>query len=128
MLARQAAVDAGAVESVLFRDGYLTEASASNVLIVKDGLIVAPPKDNLILPGITYDATFDLARKGGLDVAIRPVSREEALDADEMWLSSSTKEVLAVTTVDGRPFGGGKPGPVFRRMYTLFQASKPKRP
>jgi len=128
VLARQAAVDAGAVESVLFRDGYLTEASASNVLIVKDGLIVAPPKDNLILPGITYDATFDLARKGGLDVAIRPVSREEALGADEMWLSSSSKEVLAVTTVDGRSFAGGMPGPIFRRIYALFQASKPKRP
>ncbi|HEY1460493.1 MAG TPA: D-amino acid aminotransferase [Casimicrobiaceae bacterium] len=127
VLARQAAVDAGAVESVLFRDGYLTEASASNVLIVKGGLIVAPPKDNLILPGITYDATFDLARKGGLEVAIRPVSREEALGADEMWLSSSSKEVLAVTKVDGRPFAGGMPGPVFRRVYALFQASKPKR-
>jgi len=127
VLARQAAVDAGAVESVLFRDGYLTEASASNVLIVKGGLIVAPPKDNLILPGITYDATFDLARKGGLEVAIRPVSREEALGADEMWLSSSSKEVLAVTKVDGRPFAGGMPGPVFRRVYALFQASKPTR-
>jgi D-alanine transaminase len=127
VLARQAAVDAGAVESVLFRDGYLTEASASNVLIVKSGLIVAPPKENLILPGITYDATFDLARKGGLEVAIRPVSREEALGADEMWLSSSSKEVLAVTKVDGRPFAGGMPGPIFRRVYALFQASKPKR-
>jgi D-alanine transaminase len=127
VLARQAAVDAGAVESVLFRDGYLTEASASNVLIVRDGVIVAPPKDNLILPGITYDATFDLARKSGLDVVIRPVSREETLGADEMWLSSSSKEVLAVTTVDGRPFAGGMPGPVFHRMYALFQASKPKR-
>jgi D-alanine transaminase len=124
VLARQAAVDAGAVESVLFRDGYLTEASASNVLIVKDGVIIAPPKDNLILPGITYDATFDLARDGGMALTVRPVTREEALDADEMWLSSSTKEVLAVTTVDGKPFAGGKPGPVFRKMYALFQASK----
>jgi D-alanine transaminase len=124
VLARQAAVDAGAVESVLFRDGYLTEASASNVLIVKDGVIIAPPKDHLILPGITYDATFDLARDGGLAMTVRPVTREEALGADEMWLSSSTKEVLAVTTVDGKPFAGGKPGPVFRKMYALFQASK----
>jgi D-alanine transaminase len=124
VLARQSAVNAGAVESVLFRDGYLTEASASNVLIVKDGVIIAPPKDNLILPGITYDATFDLARDGGLAVEVRPVTRDEALGADEMWLSSSTKEVLAVTTVDGKPFAGGRPGPVFRNMYALFQASK----
>jgi D-alanine transaminase len=126
VLARQAAVEAGAVESVLFRDGYLTEASASNVLIVKDGIIAAPPKDNLILPGITYDATFELARDGGLAMTVRPVTRDEALAADEMWLSSSSKEVLAVTTVDGKPFAGGKPGPVFRKVHALFQASKRK--
>jgi D-alanine transaminase len=127
VLARQAAVDAGAVESVFFRNGYLTEASASNVLIVKDGVVVAPPKDNLILPGITYDAAFDLAREAGLPVAVRPVSRDEALAADEMWLSSSTKEVLAVTTVDVSPFAGGRPGPMFRKMHALFQASKRRR-
>lgn len=126
VLARQAAIEAGAVESVLFRDGYLTEASASNVLVVKDGAIIAPPKDNLILPGITYDATFELARAGGLTLTVRPVTREEALAADEMWLSSSTKEVLAVTTLDGEPFAGGKPGPVFRKMHALFQESKRK--
>ena len=124
VLARQAAVDAGAVECVLFRNGYLTEASASNVLLVKDGVVIAPPKDNLILPGITYDAAFDLARESGLPVQMRPVPREEALAADEMWLSSSTREVLAVTTIDGRPFAAGKPGPVFRKIYALFQASK----
>jgi len=127
VLARQDAVDAGAVESVLFRNGYLTEASASNVLIVENGVVVAPPKDNLILPGITYDAAFDLAREAGLPVAVRPVPRDEALAADEMWLSSSTKEVLAVTTVDGNPFAGGRPGPMFRKMHALFQASKRRR-
>ena len=126
VLARQAAVEAGAIESVMFRDGYLTEASASNVLIVKDGVIIAPPKDNLILPGITYDATFELARDGGLALTVRPVTRDEALGADEMWLSSSTKEVLAVTRLDGKPYAGGTPGPVFRRMYALFQDSKPR--
>lgn len=126
VLARQAAVEAGAVESVLFRDGYLTEASASNVLIVKNGTIIAPPKDNLILPGITYDATFELAQAGGLPLTVRPVTRDEALGADEMWLSSSSKEVLAVTMVDGAPFAGGRPGPVFRKMYALFQDSKSK--
>jgi D-alanine transaminase len=126
VLARQAAVEAGAIEAVMFRDGYLTEASASNVLIVKDGVIFAPPKDNLILPGITYDATFELAHDGGLALTVRPITRDEALGADEMWLSSSTKEVLAVTTLDGKPYAGGKPGPVFRKMYALFQDSKPR--
>lgn len=124
VLARQLAVDGGAAETVLFRDGHLTEASASNVLIVREGVIVAPPKDNQILPGITYDAAFEVAREGGLAVEIRPIPREEALHADEMWLSSSTKEILAVTKVDGQPFARGHPGPVFRKIYALFQASK----
>jgi D-alanine transaminase len=126
VLARQFAVDNGAIETVMFRNGYLTEASASNVLIVQAGTIIAPPKDNLILPGITYDAALELAREGGLPLEIRPVTRDEALAADEMWLSSSTKEVLAVTTLDGKAFAGGKPGAVYRRMHRLFQASKPK--
>jgi D-alanine transaminase len=124
VLARQRATDAGAAEAVLFRNGFLTEASASNVLIVRDGVILAPPKDNQILPGITYDAAFELARGGGLALEVRPISRDEALAADEMWLSSSTKEVLAVTSVDGKSFAGGSPGPVFRKIYKLFQASK----
>jgi len=124
VLARQRATDAGAAETVLFRNGFLTEASASNVFIVRDGVILGPPKDNQILPGITYDAAFELARGGGLAVEVRPISRDEALAADEMWLSSSTKEVLAVTTVDGKSFAGGSPGPLFHKMHELFQASK----
>jgi D-alanine transaminase len=126
VLMRQLATDRGAVETVMFRDGWLTEASASNVLVVVGGTIVAPPKDNHILPGITCDATMELAREAGLPLEMRPVAKAEALAADEMWLSSSTKEVLAITTVDGRAFGAGKPGPVFRRMWEVFQASKPK--
>jgi D-alanine transaminase len=127
VLMRQLAADAGAIETVMFRDGFLTEASASNVLVVVGGTIVAPPKDNLILPGITYDATLEFAREAGMPVAIRPVRKDEALAADEMWLSSSTKEVLAVTSVDGKPFGDGTPGPVFRRMWEVFQKRKPQR-
>jgi D-alanine transaminase len=126
VLMRQVAVDADAVETVMFRDGCLTEASASNVLIVKGGKVVAPPKDNLILPGITYDATLEVARDAGVPLEVRKVTRAEALGADEMWLSSSTKEVLAITRVDGTAFGGGVPGPVFRRVWQAFQAAKPK--
>jgi len=120
VLMRQFAADAGAIETVMFRDGYLTEASASNALIVKDGTIVAPPKDHLILPGITYGAAEAFALEAGIPFEIRPIPRAEAYAADEWWLSSSTKEVLAVTTVDGKPFAGGVPGPVFRRMHALF--------
>ena len=126
VLMRQLAAEHGAIETVMFRDGFLTEASASNVLIVKDGSIVVPPKDNLILPGITYDAAMEFAREIGIPLELRPVPKAEALAADEMWLSSSTKEVLAVTTVDGKPFAGGTPGPVFRRLWASFQAHKPK--
>ncbi|HEY8245084.1 MAG TPA: D-amino acid aminotransferase, partial [Casimicrobiaceae bacterium] len=125
VLMRQRAADVGAVECVMFRDGHLTEASASNVLIVRGGTIVAPPKDNQILPGITYDATHEFAREAGMPMEVRPVSRDEAVSADEMWLSSSTKEVLAVSTLDGKPFGSGGPGPMFRRMYQAFQNHKP---
>lgn len=124
VLMRQLAVDHDAVETVMFRDGFLTEASASNVLIVRDGTIVAPPKDNLILPGITYDAAEEFALEAGLPFEQRPVARAEALAADEMWLSSSTKEVLAVTTLDGAPFAGGKPGPLFRQVHAIFQRKK----
>jgi D-alanine transaminase len=126
VLMRQLAADAGAIETVMFRDGYLTEASASNLLTVIGGRITAPPKDNLILPGITYGAAEEFARAAGLPFEIRPITRAEAFAADEWWLSSSTKEVLAITTVDGRPFGGGAPGPMFGKMYALFQQHKRK--
>jgi D-alanine transaminase len=110
VLMRQLAVDHNAVEAVLFRDDHLTEASASNVLIVKRGGVIAPPKDHLILPGITYDATLEIARAIGLPVDVRPVSRREA---------------LAVTKIDGAPFGDGKPGAVFRAVWQAFQERKP---
>ena len=126
VLMRQLAADADAVETVMFRDGFLTEASASNVLTVIGGRIVAPPKDSLILPGITYGAVEEFARAAGLPFEIRPIARSEALTADEWWLSSSTKEVLAITRVDDRPFGGGAPGPIFRKMHALFQQQKPR--
>jgi len=123
VLMRQLAADAGAVETVMFRDGMLTEASASNVLVVRDGTVIAPPKDHLILPGITYDAALEFTRAAGVPLEVRPVTRAEALGADEMWLSSSTKEVLAVTTLDGKPFAAGRPGPVFRRVHEAFTAA-----
>ena len=126
VLMRQLAADAGAVETVMFRDGLLTEASASNVLVVRGGTVLAPPKDHLILPGITYDATLEFTRDAGVPLEVRKLTREEALTADEMWLSSSTKEVLAITRLDGVPFAGGAPGPVFRRVWEAFQARKPR--
>ncbi|MGZ5098968.1 MAG: aminotransferase class IV, partial [Usitatibacter sp.] len=126
VLARQISADAGATETIMFRDGMLTEAAASNVFIVKGGVVAAPPQDNLILLGITYDLLVRLAAEGALELQIRPVAEAEVRAADEVWLSSSTKEVLAVTTLDGKPVGTGKPGPIFRRMHALYQDFKSK--
>ena len=126
VLLRQAAVEAGAAECVLFRDGFLTEGSASNIFAVKGGTLLAPPKSNLILPGITYDVILELARDGGIAAEVRPISEIEARAADELWLSSSSKEVLAITNLDGAPVGNGRPGPIFKRMHALFQARKPR--
>lgn len=123
-LLRQAAVDADAVETVLFRDGYLTEASASNVFVVKNGKLLAPPKNHLVLPGITYDVVLELAAANGIALEVREVSEQEVRSADEIWVTSSTKEVLAVTLLDGKPVGNGRPGAVFRRMYQLYQDFK----
>ena len=124
VLARQVSADVGAVETILLRDGLVTEASASNVFVVKDGVVAAPPQDHLILLGITYDLLVQLARDGKVRLEIRPVTEAQLRAADEVWLSSSTKEVLAVTRLDGKPVGDGKPGPLFRRMHALFQEHK----
>jgi D-alanine transaminase len=126
VLARQISYDAGATETILIRDGWLTEASSSNVFVVKDGVVAAAPQDNLILLGITYELVQRLAREGTVKLEVRPIGAAELGSADEVWLSSSTKEVLAVTTIDGKPVGNGKPGPVFRRMHALYQDYKAK--
>ncbi|MBI4204194.1 MAG: D-amino acid aminotransferase [Betaproteobacteria bacterium] len=125
-LLRQTAMDAGAVEVVLFRDGYLTEASASNVFVVKNGVLLAPPKNHLVLPGITYDVVLELVAANGVPHAVREVPEQEVKTADEIWVTSSTKEVLAVTTLDGKAVGAGKPGAVFRRVHQLYQEFKRK--
>ncbi len=125
-LLRQASADAGAVETILFRDGKLTEASASNVFVVRGGVILSPPKSNLILPGITYDVIAEIAQAAGLPLEYRDVSEAEVRGADEVWVTSSSKEVLAIVTLDGQPVAGGRPGPVFRRVHALYQEFKQK--
>jgi D-alanine transaminase len=125
-LLRQMSAEAGAVETILFRDGKLTEASASNVFVVKRGVIHSPPKSNLILPGITYDVVSELARANNLPIEFRDVAEAEVRAADEIWVTSSSKEVLAIVELDGKPVGDGRPGPVFRRMHQLYQDFKQK--
>ena len=121
---RQFANDAGGAECVLFRDGYLTEGSSSNIFVVRNGVLVTPPKSRLILPGITYDLLLELALANGVPTQVRDVAESEVKAADELMLSASLRELLAITQLDGKPVGDGKPGVVFRRLYELFQAYK----
>ena len=126
VLAKQHASEQGGTEVVMLRDGFLTEASASNVFCVFGDPLVSAPKDNHILGGVTLDGVFDLAKKAGMKIEVRPVTEAEMWAADEMWLSSSSKGVLAITTLDDKPIGNsehkGKPGPMFKRMFALVQA------
>lgn len=128
VLLKHEANQAGEDDCVLFRNGYLTESSASNVACIKNGVILCPPKDNLILPGITYELMIELAKQAGLPVEMRRVARREVRSADELWLTSSTKEVIAITKLDGKPVGkgeySGKPGPLFWKMRKLFDEYK----
>ncbi|HVY06705.1 MAG TPA: D-amino acid aminotransferase [Burkholderiales bacterium] len=124
VLLRQEAVDAGCVEAVLLRDGFLTEGAASNVFVVKNGVLLAPPKNHLMLPGITYDVVLEIAQANAIAHEVREILETELRSAEEIWLTSSTREVLAVTRLDDKPVGAGRPGPAFTRMYALYQDYK----
>jgi len=124
VLARQAAVEQGCTEALLIRDGYLKEGAASNIFIVKDGVLLAPPKTRLMLPGITYDVILELAATHGQSVDVRELTEMELRHADEVWMTSSTKEILPITTLDGQPVGNGQPGPVAARMWQWYQDFK----
>jgi D-alanine transaminase len=96
------------------------------VFIVMGGVIHSPPKSHLILPGITYDVVVELARGHGLPLQFRDIPEAEVRAADEIWVTSSSKEVLAIVELDGQRVGEGRPGPVFRRMHQLYQEFKQK--
>jgi D-alanine transaminase len=124
VLLRQEAVEAGCVEAVLLREGFMTEGAASNIFVVSNGVLLAPPKNHLMLPGITYDVVLELAQANGIPYEVREISEAELRRAEEIWLTSSTKEVLAITRLDSAPVGEGKPGRMFARMYQLYQDYK----
>jgi D-alanine transaminase len=124
VFSRQISADVGAVETVMFRDGFLSEAAACNVWVVRNGKLMGPPKDNLVLEGIRYGLIEDICRDAGIAFELRRVSRDEVFSADELLLSSATKEVLAITTLDGKPVGSGKPGPVYAKLHAAYQRAK----
>lgn len=123
-LMRQAAIDAGCVETILLRDGRLTEGAASNIFVIQHDVLLAPPKDHLMLPGITYDVVLELARAHDLPCEIRTINEAEVRAADELWLTSSTKEVLPIVRLDGQPVGSGAPGRWAIRMNAWYQDFK----
>jgi D-alanine transaminase len=128
VLARQISADHGAVETVMFRDGFLTEASASNVWVVHEGALLGPPKSEHVLEGIRYDLLRELCEETGIAYNLRPIPEADVSSADELLLSSATKEVLPVTTLDGQPVGHGalrgKPGPVYAKLFEAYQGAK----
>ena len=133
VLARQISADRGAAETILLREGangvsYLTEASSSNVWIVHEGALLGPPKSEHVLEGIRVELFEELCEEEGIAYNLRPITETELLAADEVLLSSATKEVLAVTTLDGDPVGHGagkgKPGPIYAKLYAAYQRAK----
>jgi D-alanine transaminase len=124
VLMRQEAEDRGADEAILIRDGLATECTVSNLFIVKDGVIITPPKSDKLLPGITRDLLLELAVKHGLPYAERDIPEAQLRTADEIWVTSSSKEVVPATRLNDQPVGNGQPGPVWRRMLDYYQEYK----
>jgi D-alanine transaminase len=124
ILMRQQAVDAGCAETVMLRDGFLTEGAASNIFVVKNGVLLAPPPSHLMLTGITYDVVLELAATHGIPHQVREISKAEVRVANELWMTSSTKEIMPIVKLDGVAVGAGVPGPLAKQMDELYQIFK----
>ncbi|SIT37072.1 D-alanine aminotransferase [Paraburkholderia ribeironis] len=126
VLMAQYAAENDAFETIQFRDGVLTEGSSSNVWMVKGGVLYAPPRSHKILEGIRYGLIEELTAECGIRFEAREITEAELRAADEIIVSSATKEVLPVTRLDGQPVGAGKPGAVFAALYAAYQRAKAK--
>ncbi len=120
VMARQKAADAGAIEAIFIRDGLVTEGSSTNVFIAKDGVVATPPRSNKILGGITRQLVIELCAKAGLALEEREISKDELLAADEIWVSSSSKDAAPIVSLDGKSVGQGRPGPVWKKLAAQF--------
>ena len=119
VLMKQQAAEAGAQEAIIVRNGEVLEGASSSVFVVLSGAVVTPPNSRSILPGTTRDAALEIA-EGVTPIQIRTISLDELRAASEVWIAAATRDVVPVTTIDGRPVGEGKPGPVWSRMNSLF--------
>lgn len=124
VLARARATEEGVDDAILVRDGQAMEGTASNLFIVSNGLLITPPESDEMLSGITRDLVLELAAEDGIPYAQAAIGLPELETAQEVWLTSSTREVAAVVELNGRPVGSGVPGPLWRRVDALFQACK----
>ncbi len=124
VLARQKARESGAGEAILIRDGMATEGAASNLFVVADGLVITPPKSRFLLPGITRDLVLELAQEGGIAYAEASISVTDLEQAEEIWITSSSKEIMPVTKLNGNTVGNGTAGPVWGQAHALFNAYK----
>ena len=124
ILLRQEAVDQACAEAILIKDGYATEGAASNIFAVIDNILLTPANSNDILPGITRDVIIDLAKINGISLRVGPILEADLRRANEIWLTSSTREILPVITLDNKPVGDGQVGPAWQAMQKLFQEYK----
>jgi len=128
ILLRQQAVEKGCAEAILVKDGYVTEGAASNIFAVIDGILITPPQGSEILPGITRNVILEIARENNIPYSEDIVSLDALKTASEIWLTSSTREIVPVVQLDNETIANGKPGPIWRIMNQLFQAYKQSRP
>jgi D-alanine transaminase len=128
VLARQISADHGAAETIMFRNGWLTEGSGSNVWVVHEGAVLGPPRSEHVLEGIRYELLRELCEEEGIAYNLRPIAEDDVRTADELMISSASKEILPVTKLDNQPVGHGalrgKPGPVYARLYEAYQRAK----
>ena len=124
VMLRHKARDAGATEAILVKDGYITEGAASNVFIVKNGIVKTPPKDGSLLPGITRDLVVELLTESGIPCEELAIKEIELKQADEIWITSSTWEIVPVIKLDNNPVGTGRPGEVWQQASDIYQAFK----
>jgi len=128
VLARQMSADRGAIETIMFRDGWLTEGSGSNVWVVHEGAVLGPPRSEHVLEGIRYELLHELCEEEGIAYNLRPISEDDVRSADELMITSASKEILPVTKLDDHLVGHGamrgKPGPIYARLYGAYQRAK----